>query len=233
MFPLQARDLSVQFKGKTLIGPIDLDLPKGGITVVLGPNGAGKTSLLKALHGILRTRKGAVSWQIPMQEAAKRQSFVFQTPTMLRRSVMDNLVYPLRLGHMPKDAAAQTARIWAERIELTDRLHLPALRLSGGEKQKLALARALIGKPEMLFLDEPTASLDGKTTRDIERILQECATEGTTLMMSTHNIGQAKRLAEHVFFMYSGKIEAQGPAPAFFTTPPSEKSGKFIDGDIV
>lgn len=233
MFPMQAQNLTVQVKGKVILGPLDLELPQGGITVILGPNGAGKTSLLKAFHGIMRLKKGHVSWQCTTQDAAKKQAFVFQTPTMLRRSVLENLCYPLQLRQTPKDQAHTMALSWAKRIKLQDQLNQPATRLSGGEQQKLALARALICGPQMLFLDEPTASLDGQTTRDIEQILVECAAANTTLLMSTHNIGQAKRLANRIIFLHHGRIECHMQSSAFFDAPPTLNTQKFIEGDIV
>ena len=196
MFPLIAENLVVEFKGQRILGPIGLNLSKGDIAVILGPNGSGKTTLLKSLHGIIKIKHGAISWSCPKSESMAKQMFVFQSPVMLRRSVFENLTYPLTLCKTPKAEINRLADEWVSRISLKEVIHIAATRLSRGEKQKLALARALITKPEMLFLDEPTASLDGKTTLEIEKLLQNCAENGTTIMMSTHDIGQAKRLAK-------------------------------------
>ena len=174
MFPLIAENLVVEFQGKHILGPINLQIDKGDIAVILGPNGSGKTSLLKALHGILKLRLGTVRWSCLKAESIGKQMFVFQTPIMLRRSVFENLTYPLLLRKTPKAQANHRAAQWVDRIDLRALMHVPATRLSGGEKQKLALARALITEPEMLFLDEPCASLDGKTTFEIESLLQNC-----------------------------------------------------------
>ena len=233
MFPLIAENLVVEFKGQRILGPIGLNLSKGDIAVILGPNGSGKTTLLKSLHGIIKIKHGAISWSCPKSESMAKQMFVFQSPVMLRRSVFENLTYPLTLCKTPKAEINRLADEWVSRISLKEVIHIAATRLSRGEKQKLALARALITKPEMLFLDEPTASLDGKTTLEIEKLLQNCAENGTTIMMSTHDIGQAKRLAKNILFLNKGKLESTQPAQIFFREPMSNNASKFIAGDIV
>ena len=233
MFPLIAENLVVEFKGQRILGPIGLNLSKGDIAVILGPNGSGKTTLLKSLHGIIKIKHGAISWSCPKSESMAKQMFVFQSPVMLRRSVFENLTYPLTLCKTPKAEINRLADEWVSRISLKEVIHVAATRLSGGEKQKLALARALITKPEMLFLDEPTASLDGKTTLEIEKLLQNSAENGTTIMMSTHDIGQAKRLAKNILFLNKGKLESTQPAQTFFREPMSNNASKFIAGDIV
>ena len=233
MFPLITENLVVKFEGKHILGPIDLKIDKGDIAVILGPNGSGKTSLLKALHGILKPKEGTVRWSCLKTESIRKQMFVFQTPIMLRRSVFENLTYPLLLRKISKEQANYQAARWLDRIDLRTSMQVPATRLSGGEKQKLALARALITEPEMLFLDEPSASLDGKTTYEIESLLQSCVANGTTIMMSTHDIGQAKRLAKNIYFLNKGILESIQPAKTFFIKPLSRNASKFIAGDIV
>ena len=223
----------VEFQGKRILGPINLQIDKGDIAVILGPNGSGKTSLLKALHGILKPKEGTVRWSCLKTESIPKQMFVFQTPIMLRRSVFENLTYPLLLRKISKEQANYQAARWLDRIDLRTSMQVPATRLSGGEKQKLALARALITEPEMLFLDEPCASLDGKTTYEIESLLQSCVANGTTIMMSTHDIGQAKRLAKNIYFLNKGILESIQPAKTFFIKPLSRNASKFIAGDIV
>ena len=144
MFPLIAENLVVEFQGKHILGPINLQIDKGDIAVILGPNGSGKTSLLKALHGILKLKMGTLKWSCLKAESIGKQMFVFQTPIMLRRSVFENLTYPLLLRKTPKAQANHRAEQWLDRIDLRALMKVPATRLSGGEKQKLALARALI-----------------------------------------------------------------------------------------
>lgn len=233
LFPLVARDALVRRRGKVLIGPVDLTLERDGVTVVIGPNGAGKTSFLKMLHGIVRLKSGSVDWACDPHEAQQKQSFVFQTPVMLRRSVVENLIYPLRLAGTSKTAAKNLAEDWINRIGLTDAKDRSATVLSRGEKQKLALARALISDPDVLFLDEPCASLDGRATREIETILQETSASGTRVILSTHDMGQARRLATEVVFLLSGKIHETAPADQFFTSPETAQARAFLAGDIV
>ena len=263
MFPLIAENLVVEFNGKHILGPLDLTVNKGDISLILGPNGSGKTTLLKSLHGIMKLKRGSIKWSCSDNSSMKKQMFVFQTPIMLRRSVFENLTYPLLLRKVSNSKAHRLATEWAEKIGLkplkedvgqtlgaygigpgcyfvlpilgptTAIMHISATRLSGGEKQKLALARALITEPEMLFLDEPSASLDGKTTVEIENLLKSCTKNGTTIMMSTHDIGQAKRLAKNILFLNKGILESNQLTETFFLKPMSPNAQKFITGEIV
>ena len=231
LFPLKVRAASTRRHGKTLVGPVDLELEGHGACVVIGPNGSGKTTLLRLLHGIARLHEGSISWACDMQTARNAQAFVFQRPVMLRRSVQDNIAYPLTLRKEAKVAAR--AQAWANRVGLGDVLSRSAPVLSGGEQQKLALARALIVKPKLVFLDEPCASLDGRATREIEAILTEAQADGTDLILATHDMGQARRLASHVVFMLSGRVHEAGPAASFFEAPQTPEARAFLKGDIV
>ncbi len=233
LFPLSVSGAVARRAGKTLVGPIDLTLGATGITVVIGPNGAGKTSLLQMLHGIARLSTGTIDWACPIEEAQNRQAFVFQRPVMLRRSVLDNIAYPLRVRGMDRKGALRQARDWAARVGLDGMLDRRATVLSGGEQQKLALARALVTQPELLFLDEPCASLDGGAMRDVERILQIAKANGTRLVMSTHDMGQARRMADEVVFLLHGRIHESGPAESFFAGPQTQQGQGFLNGDIV
>ena len=185
------------------------------------------------LHGLERLAGGTLEWAVPVETARKRQAFVFQSPIMMRRSVRDNLAYPLQLTGSSRSEARQEAEGWAERVGLSEALPRQAMVLSGGERQKLALARALIRDPEMIFLDEPCASLDGRATREIEEILTRAAESGTRLIMSTHDMGQARRLADEVIFMLHGKVHEFGPAEKVLETPETAQLRAFIKGDIV
>lgn len=233
LFPLKAIGAESAVRGAVLVGPIDLELGSTGACIVMGPNGAGKTTLLRLLHGAARLTKGEIHWACETETARRRQAFVFQRPIMLRRSVRDNLSYPLRVRGVPREEALSRARDWAKRVGLDPMLDRSATVLSGGEQQKLALARALIAEPEVLFLDEPCASLDGRAMREIEDILLQAKSQGTKLIMSTHDLGQARRLADEVIFMLAGQIKEHKPATEFFEMPDTAQAQSFLRGDIV
>ncbi|MCF6444241.1 ATP-binding cassette domain-containing protein [Nereida sp. MMG025] len=233
MFPLVLQAAETSRRGKRLIGPIDLSLEGHGVTVVIGPNGAGKTTLLRLMHGTARLNKGSVQWACDTAKAREAQAFVFQRPVMLRRTVRENLMYPLRLKGARKTDAHARAETAARAVGLEDFLERSAVVLSGGEQQKLAIARALITKPALVFLDEPTSSLDGRATRDIEGILQEAKAAGTRLIMSTHDMGQARRIADDVVFLVNGSVGEQDAASTFFDSPKTEQARAFLRGDII
>ncbi|MGC1504455.1 MAG: ATP-binding cassette domain-containing protein [Sulfitobacter sp.] len=223
----------VKRRGKLVLGPVNLDIGADGFTIVMGPNGAGKTTLLKVLHGVERVSSGTVQWSVPDDQARQAQAYVFQSPIMLRRSVRQNLAYPLQLLGLDKSEIAQRVIHWAKSIGLEEALDSPAPRLSGGEKQKLALGRALIRHPKVLFLDEPCANLDGRSTREIETLLTAATAAGTRIIMTTHNIGQAKRLAGNILFLLNGAVHESGAASDFFTGPRTPEAKAFLKGDIV
>ncbi|WP_116132731.1 ATP-binding cassette domain-containing protein [Tropicimonas sp. IMCC34043] len=233
ILPLRLEGAEVCRKGKRLLGPVDLTLSPRGFTAVMGPNGAGKTTLLRLMHGLERPSAGRIAWLVPEQKARAAQAFVFQTPVVLRRSVLDNVAYPLRLHGWARDAARALAADWLARVGLADAADRPATVLSGGERQKLALARALIRAPQILFLDEPCANLDGRSMREIEAILSAAHRDGTRIVMATHDLGQARRLAGEVLFLYRGRIHEAGPAAEFLAAPQTAEARAFIGGEIV
>lgn len=233
LFPLTVKGAVTRRGGKQLIGPVDLELDGQGACVIVGPNGAGKTTLLRLLHGIARLHAGDITWACPTEEARRAQAFVFQRPVMLRRSVGENIAYPIRMRGVKRAEALEQARDWAARVGLDAFFDRPAHVLSIGEQQKLTMARALIGAPKLLFLDEPCASLDGRATREIEEILTQAQADGTRLIISTHDMGQARRLASRVVFLFKGRVHETGPAAAFFDQPETPQARAFLNGDIV
>lgn len=235
ILPLEARGLVLELGGRRLIDELDLTVPPGSLMALLGPNGAGKSLALRLLHGLIQPTSGQVLWAGRPGDASvrKRQAMVFQKPVLLRRSAASNLRYALRLAGVP--AAARRARA-AELLAQGDLAHqadTPARLLSGGEQQRLALVRALALEPEMLFLDEPTASLDPPSTLAIERLIQEAQARGTTILLVTHDHAQARRLADRAALILRGRVVEAAPVEAFFTAPRSAEAAAFLAGRFV
>ncbi|USG60655.1 ATP-binding cassette domain-containing protein [Sneathiella marina] len=233
IFPLQIRDACLEKSGTQIIGPINLEILDRGCTVVVGPNGSGKTSLLRLMHGLEKASQGYVKWNVPRAQAYASQCYVFQTPVIMRRSVRDNIAYPLLLRGTQRKTALKEADKWLENVGLEASGEKKAHVLSGGERQKLALARALITNPGILFLDEPTTNLDGASTKEIERLIGQAQAAGTRIVMATHDFGQARRLGTDVLFMYRGRIHEICAVDDFFPTPSTEEARAFIGGEIV
>lgn len=233
ILPLKIDKAVVTKRGKTLVGPVTFEISDQNFTTIIGPNGSGKTTLLKMMHGLERPRQGTVVWNCDVETARLHQAYVFQTPILLRRSVIENMVYPLRLKGLSHQEAINEGKEWLEQINLESNADLSAKLLSGGEKQKLAIARALAPKPEVVFLDEPTTNLDGTSTREIETLLKQAVQTGTKIVMTTHDMGQAKRLSNEILFMYRGKIHEASSTSHFFNTPKTREAKAFLEGDIL
>jgi tungstate transport system ATP-binding protein len=233
--PLRLDGLRYAVGAVEIIRGVTLELHEGAPSLLVGPNGAGKSVLLRLLHGLLQPSGGTVSWARPEARApglAPRDAMVFQRPVLLRRSVLANATYPLRLqGHSIADARLR-AEAALERVGLGRLLHRPARALSGGEQQKLALARAWALVPEVLFLDEPTAALDPAATRAVEGIVEAIAASGTKVVMTTHDLAQARRLAGEVLFLHHGRVVERSPAAAFFAGPRTEEAAAFLRGEL-
>lgn len=233
IFPLTLENVSVRRRGKTILHEISAELGEGGFTMVMGPNGAGKTTLLRALHGLERPAAGTIAWNLDERDARNRRALVFQTPVMMRRTVLQNIAYPLQVRGIKKAAAHEQAEAWAGRVGLGDSLRRDATHLSGGERQKLAIARALVIGPDVLLLDEPATNLDGAATREIEAILKNAHKNGATIVMATHDIGQAKRLSSEVLFLHNGRLCEHSTSRRFFKKPESAPAQAYLKGEIV
>lgn len=235
ILPLRLRGATFAVDGRTLVGPLDLDIEAGATVVVLGPNGAGKSLMLRLAHGLLAPTAGAVEWAGGEGASAgrKRHAMVFQKPVMLRRSVRDNLLHALASAGLGWRERRETAARALARFGLEGFADRPARLMSGGEQQRLAIARAWSLGPQVLFLDEPTSQLDPTATRAIEEMVTGLKAEGCTLVMATHDMGQARRLADRVVFMNHGRIVENGPAVPFFEAPRSAEATAFLAGDLV
>ena len=233
ILPLNISQATVHKKGSRLLGPVDADFGAEGLTIVFGPNGSGKTSLLRLMHGLERPSSGTLNWNSPEGDIFRRQSFVFQTPIMMHRTVLENVAYPLRIRGVSRRDAGRKAKQSIQKIGLETGLERRATSLSGGEKQKLAIARALVTEPEILFLDEPTTNLDGQSVRDIEAVIKAIAEEGTRIMMATHDMAQARRLGDDAVFLYRGLVHEMGPAAMVLQKPATAEAQAFIRGEIL
>lgn len=234
LFPIRLKNANVRKRGKSILGPLSFEMEGGGPTIIIGPNGAGKTTFLRLLHGLEKLREDELKFNaLSKEEAQKMQSFVFQKPILLRRSTLDNVAYPLLLHGKKKNNARKLAYQMLTKVGLDHLAEVRAVFLSGGEAQKLSLARALITGPKLLLLDEPTASLDSVSTRDIEALINEASENGIEIIMTTHHLGQAKRLAKKVIFFNQGQVVESAKAHAFWQSPKSKEAQRFINGDIV
>lgn len=229
---LSVSNLSFAVDGQPLVDGISLDLDSRSLTMVMGPNGAGKSLFLRLVHGLLEPTGGSVEWsgQALDDSIRRRQAMVFQKPVLLRRSVAANMDFVLRLsGRTDPDRRAELL----ERVGLLHKLKQPARLLSSGEQQRLALARALAIEPDVLFLDEPTASLDPASVLLIEEIVSEVHRRGVKVIFITHDLGQARRLAGDVVFLHRGRLAEHQPATKFFDNPLTPAARAYLDGRIV
>jgi tungstate transport system ATP-binding protein len=235
ILPLRVENLRYVADGLTLLDGVGFSAARGGMTMLLGPNGAGKTLTLKLCHGILAPTSGEVRWALPggAIEGRRAHAMLFQKPVMLRRSARGNIVHDLAAAGAPWRGRRAQAMAVLERFGMTEAAEKPARLMSGGEQQRLALARAVALKPEVLFLDEPSANLDPGATRRFEDLLAELKREGVTLIMSTHDLGQARRLADRVLFLHKGRLIEDAPADAFFAGPKTPEARAFLSGDLL
>jgi tungstate transport system ATP-binding protein len=211
-----------------ILHPLSLQIEAGPSTIILGANGAGKSVLMRLMHGLLVPSSGKVSWS--GADVRRRQAMVFQRPVMLRRSAFHNVRYALEVaGAADADRVAREA---LAEVGLSHLAHRPARVLSGGEQQRLALARAWALHPEVLFLDEPTASLDPTATREIEAVIRAFDGAGTKIVMATHNLGQARRLGDEVIFLHQGRVAERAPIDHFFPQPASPEAAAFVKGEL-
>ncbi|WP_271899278.1 phosphate ABC transporter ATP-binding protein [Candidatus Phyllobacterium onerii] len=234
ILPLRAEGLTYNIAGRALVDDISFEIARGTRTIIMGPNGAGKSLTLRLCHGLLKPTLGSVTWNgAAYTEGRKRHAMVFQRPVMLRRSALANLTHALSLTRSsPRDALSRANEALA-RFGLVELARRPARILSGGEQQRLAMARAWALDPEVLFLDEPTSALDPTATRAVEDMIKAFHADGMTILMTTHDLGQAQRLADEVLFLHRGRILEQTPAKEFFERPRSDAARAFINGELL
>jgi tungstate transport system ATP-binding protein len=233
LLPLALDRVGFVAGGRAILEDVSLVLDAGPRTIILGPNGAGKSVLMRICHGLLPPSSGSVRWASPERPGEpRRQAMVFQRPVLLRRSVLGNLTFALAVAGVPRREREGRARVALDRVGLAAFADRPARVLSGGEQQRLALARAWMLEPQVLFLDEPTANLDPGATREIESIVQSIHASGTKIVMITHNLGQAQRLGDEVLFVDRGRIAERAPVERFFRHPATAEADAFLKGEL-
>ena len=235
ILPLRAEGLVFETGGKRLVDGIDLVVGRGERLALVGPNGAGKTLTLRLLHGLVAPTEGRVEWAAGGGSTAgrKRHAMVFQKPVMLRRSALANVKHTLVAAGYPGPEIADRAMAALSRFGLDSVAARQARVLSGGEQQRLAIARAAGLEPDVLFLDEPTAALDPGATRQIEAMFDELHGAGVTLIFSTHDLGQARRLATRAAVFSKGRIIEMGPVPDILESPQSAEARAFLNGELL
>jgi tungstate transport system ATP-binding protein len=232
LLPLEARAITFTSRNRTLLDAVSFTITSQTPTIIMGANGAGKSLLLRILHGLIQPSGGQVLWANGTITATspRQTALVFQRPVLLRRSALDNIAFVLT--DLPRDQRTTAAAAILENAGLTYLAATPARHLSGGEQQRLALARALALNPQVLFLDEPTASLDPAATLAIGHMMASAAAIGTKLILVTHNRGQAKRLGGEIIFLDKGHVTEQTAATAFFANPTSPAARAYLDGEL-
>lgn len=234
ILPLELKDVTLSAGGKRLLDGVSMNIGGGRRTVILGPNGAGKSLLLRICHGLLRPDTGTARWLgDDAADARSRQAMVFQRPVMLRRPVLANAAYGLKLKGIGRTERIARAEQALRMTGLADHAAQDARTLSVGEQQRLALARAQSLDPEVLFLDEPTASLDPGATGRIEELIGRIHGLGAAIVMTTHDLGQARRVADEVVFLHKGRVVEQSPAERFFREPTHDLSCAFLRGELL
>ena len=232
ILPLSIENLGYSAGGARLLSGINLTVLPRQLLVVLGPNGAGKSLLLRLCHGLIQPTEGRLDWAGP-EHPASAQAMVFQNPVMLRRSVRANLEHSLALAGIPRAQRHNRASDTIARFGLASLAGRPARRLSGGEQQRTALARAWATRPQILFLDEPCAQLDPSATKVIEQTIKEINRDGVTVVMTTHDLGQARRLATDIAFLHNGRLVEARPAATFFNHPKTGLARAFLASELL
>lgn len=234
ILPLSMSEVCYDAAGTRLIDRLSIEIGGGEPTVVLGPNGAGKTLFLRLCHGLIAPTGGSIRWagRSP-SEARRQQAMVFQRPVMLRRSAGANVAYALKLCRVPRRERRALVEEALEWTGLADVAQRPAQVLSGGEQQRLAFARAWALRPQVLLLDEPTASLDPAAVHAIEQVIEKFAATGVKVILTTQDLAQARRLAAEVVFMHSGRVMERARTQDFFARPATPEAAAFVNGKLI
>ena len=233
LLPLVARGVRFGINGRQIIKDVSFWIGSSGRTVILGPNGAGKSVMLRLCHGLLQPTSGEIRWgKLSIADAREQQAMASQHPVLLRRTVRDNLLHVLRVKRVPRGERQALVDAALEQAGLAAVDARAARTLSGGQQQRLAIARAFVLKPKVLLLDEPTTNLDPAAVRGVEELIGAIGAAGTKILMTTHDIAQARRLAADVMFLNDGRLLEHAPAAEFFTSPKDPVAAGFLAGEL-
>jgi tungstate transport system ATP-binding protein len=234
ILPLVVDGLGFGVREQWLIKDVSFSLGARGRTFIVGPNGAGKSILLRLCHGLLSPTTGTVRWASgSSRQQRQRQAMVFQKPVLFRRSARANVEYALSVRGVAKKDVRQRADDALEATGLTGIAHRQARVLSGGEQQRLVLARAWALRPRVLFLDEPAAHLDPAATAAIEDVIEQISNAGSKIIMVTHDLGQVRRLADEVLFLHQGQLLEQTASEDFLTHAKTQEARAFVEGQLL
>ncbi len=231
--PLTFAKVSYAVGATPILRDVDLVVRAGAPTFIIGPNGSGKSTLLRLAMGLIAPTSGAIDWNGSRDPAPRRRAIVFQHPVLLRRSVAANLIYALDQAGVEKSKQDRRCTQLLDLVGLIDLASRPARRLSGGERQKLAFARALARSPELLILDEPTASLDPSATLALEQLIAKAARDGIKILIASHDLGQVRRLAGEIVFLHRGRVLESAAMKDFFEQPRTAQASAFLRGDLI
>jgi tungstate transport system ATP-binding protein len=233
VLPLTLKGVGLRFGNQTILQNIDHTFDDSSVSVLLGHNGAGKTLLLKVCHGLVAPTSGTVRWRQPDRARLPGvQTMVFQKPVLLRRSVTQNIHHVLKACGVARSERLRRLEQALEMGRLADMARRPARQLSGGEQQRVALARAWAARPDVLILDEPCTYLDPGAVHEVEEIIGAFVEAGTKIIMATHDLAQARRLADEIVFMHQGTIVEAVAAGDFFARPETEQARSFLEGRL-
>ena len=233
LLPLVARGVEFRISGRPIIDDVSFWIGSSGRTVILGPNGAGKSVMLRLCHGLLEPTRGEIRWgDLSVADAREQQAMAAQQPVLLRRTVTGNLLHVLRVKGVPRGERQALVDGALKQAGLAGLGGRAARTLSGGQQQRLAIARAFVLRPKVLLLDEPTANLDPAAVRGVEELIGAIGASGTKILMTTHDIAQAKRLAADVMFLNHGRLLEHAPATEFFSSPKDPVAAGFLAGEL-
>ncbi len=235
VLPVALDGVGYAVDGTVLLDNVSFRIRPGRLTAIMGANGAGKTLCLRLVQGLIEPTSGTLRHATGNVTAAGRRRIatVFQRPVLLRRSVTGNLRHALKTYGVPR---SERGRMLSELLDLAglrDLANRPARVLSAGEQQRLSIVRALAANPDLLLLDEPTANLDPYATRMIETLIRQAEMRGVTVVLVSHDVGQARRLADDVVFLNRGRVAEQGPAAAFFDGPQTAEASAYLAGRLL